>query len=219
MSRAESRQHFPIYGKEPFDYKTFNLDRRLKEIHMFFQKRDPVHRALRRLAKRLEQAGIPYAVMGAMAVNLHGARRTTDDMDVLLTPEGLERFREELLGKFYVQVPGRSRRFVERRSRVGLDILVTGHYPGRGGPAPFAFPDPTEASQEIEETRVVTLPQLIQLKLAARRYYDFGDVAFLIRVKNLDESFLPQLHPSVHKDFIECLEEKRREDEYQAREG
>ena len=56
-------------------------------------------------------------------------------------------------------------------------------------------------------------------KLAARRYSDFGDVVFLIRVHNLDESFLEKLHPSVHKDFVECLEEKRREDEYEAREG
>src|SRR5438477_2994451 len=120
-----------------FDYKTFDPAKRLKEIGLFFQQRDPVHQALRRLARRLEEAGIPYAVMGAMAVNLHGARRTTDDVDVLLTPEGLQRFREELLGKYYAQVPGHSRRFVERRSRVGLDILLTGHYPGRGGPAPF----------------------------------------------------------------------------------
>ena len=41
----------------------------------------------------------------------------------------------------------------------------------------------------------------------------------MIREKNLDESFMSQLHPSVHQDFIECLEEKRREDDYIAREG
>ena len=63
------------------------------------------------------------------------------------------------------------------------------------------------------------MPALIQLKLAAQRYADFADVVFLIRTHNLDESFLPQIHPSVHRDFIECLEEKRREDEYNAREG
>jgi hypothetical protein len=33
----------------------------------------------------------------------------------------------------------------------------------------------------------------------------------------LDESFQEQLHSSVRGDFIECLEEKRREDEYEAR--
>ena len=60
---------------------------------------------------------------------------------------------------------------------------------------------------------------MIQLKLAARRHADFADVVFLIQVHDLNESFLPQLHPSVHRDYIECLDEKRREDEYIAREG
>ena len=38
----------------------------------------------------------------------------------------------------------------------------------------------------------------------------------LIRFNELDESFLPKLHASTHPDFIECLEEKRREDQYEA---
>jgi hypothetical protein len=202
-----------------FDYAKFDVDKRLWEIEMFFQKNDPVHQSLRRLARRLERSGIPYAVMGAMAVNLHGAQRTTKDVDVLLTKEGLEQFRRELLPKFYRPVEGRPRRFQERKSGVTVDCLVTGHFPGRGGPGPFAFPDPEEVAVEIDKVQVVNLPQLIQLKLAARRYYDFGDVVFLIRVHDLDESFMEQLHPSVHGDFIECLEEKRREDEYEAREG
>lgn len=184
---------------------------------MFFQKRDPVHQTMRRTARRLEKAGIPYAIMGAMAVNAHGAERTTSDVDVLLTKDGLDRFRQEFVGKFYDQVPGRSRRFIERKSGIGVAILVTGHYPGRGGARPFAVPHPAEASEVIEQTKVVTLPQLIQLKLAAGRYYDFGDVTFLTRVHDLDESFLKQIHPAVHQHFLACLdearEEKRREEE------
>lgn len=201
-----------------FDRTTFSFMNRLKEISMFFEERSPQHKTMRRLAKRLERLRIPYAIMGAMAVNAHGARRTTDDVDVLLTPEGLERFRKQFVGKTYDQVEGRPRRFVERRSKVGVDVLVTGLYPGRGKSGPFPFPDPAKVSEEIEDVKVVNLPQLIQLKLAARRYYDFGDVVFLIRVHNLDESFMANLHPAVHRDFIECLEEKRREDEYEARE-
>jgi hypothetical protein len=192
---------------------------RLQEIGMFFQKRSPQHQTMRRLARRLKKAGIPYAVMGAMAVNAHGAERTTKDVDILLTADGLERFRREFVGKENEQFEGRPRRFVERQSGVTVDCLVTGRFPGTGKPGPLAFPDPTEASQEIEKIRVLTLPQLIQLKLAARRYYDFGDVVFLIRIHNLDVEFLKQLHASVHKDFNECLEEKKREDEYLAREG
>ena len=59
---------------------------------------------------------------------------------------------------------------------------------------------------------------LIQLKLAARRHQDFADVVNLIRVHNLDESYQEKLHPSLHRDYVECLEEKRREDEYESRE-
>src|SRR5438552_16161324 len=124
--------------QKTFDYTTFDFSKRLTEISMFFQKNDLVHQSLRRLAKRLEKAGIPYALMGAMAVNMHGARRTTDDVDILLTGAGLERFREELLPKFYKQIKGRPRRFVERKSDIQLDILVTGNYPGSGAPGPIA---------------------------------------------------------------------------------
>jgi hypothetical protein len=206
-------------GQPGFNRKAFSFMDRLQEIGTFFQKRSPQHQAMRRLARRLKKAGIPYAIMGAMAVNAHGAERTTSDVDVLLTPEGLERFRQEIVGEEYEQVEGRPRRFVERQSGVTVDCLVTGRYPGSGKPGPLAFPEPTEASQEIEKIRVLTLPHLVQLKLAARRHSDFGDVVFLIQTHNLDESFLKQLHLSVHKDFLECLEEKRREDEYLAREG
>jgi hypothetical protein len=122
--------------------------KRLKEIDMFFQKRSPQHKTMRRLARRLQKAGIPYAIMGAMAVNAHGAERTTRDVDVLLTAEGLECFRREFVGDAYVQVEGRPRRFVERKSGVGVDCLVTGRYPGSGEPGPFAFPDPSEASRK-----------------------------------------------------------------------
>ncbi len=181
---------------------------------MFFAQRDPVHQAARRLVRRLERAGMPYAIAGAMAVNAHGARRTTDDVDILLTAKDLERFRTEFVGKWYAPVPGRSRRFVEKQSDVTVDVLVTGGRPGFGQPTPLRFPDPRKASTEIGKIRVLTLPQLIQLKLAARRHYDFGDVCFLIRVHDLDESFLRRIDPSVHLDYIECLEEKRREDQY-----
>jgi hypothetical protein len=200
--------------------KTGKIDfwQRLREIDMFFDGSSPVHQTMRRLVQRLSEAGIPYAVLGGMAVNAHGARRTTDDLDILLTPEGLGQFREQFVGKDYEQIQGRSRRFVDRENEVRIDILVTGHKPGFGGEAPFTFPDPAEASEEINGTRVITLERLIQLKLAARRHKDFGDVVFLIRTHNLDKSFADGLHPGVRGDYIECLEEKRREDEYEARE-
>jgi hypothetical protein len=174
---------------------------------------------MRRLTKRLEKARIPYAVIGGMAVFAQGHRRATNDVDVLLTEAGLEEFLRRFVPKQYTRQEGRARRFTDLKNQVTIDFLIAGRYPGRGKPGPVAFPDPATVGTVMEEINVVNLPTLIQLKLAARRYRDFGDVVDLIRANNLDESFQQQLHPSLHRDYIECLEEKRRDDEYQAREG
>jgi hypothetical protein len=195
----------------------FSFWKRLKEIDMFFQKNDPVHRTMRRVVKRLEKAGIPYAVVGGMAVNAHGHRRTTNDVDILLTAEGLAEFSRLYAPKNYEVGPRRPRRFTDRTSQVVIDFLVTGHFPGSGRPGPIAFPDPAAVHETIDHVQFVDLVTLVQLKLAARRYQDFADVVALIRVHDLDEGFAERLHPSVRDDYIECLEEKRREDEYEAR--
>jgi hypothetical protein len=191
----------------------------VKEISMFFDGKDEVHKTLRRLVRRLEKASIPYAVLGGMAVFAHRYRRTTHDVDVLLTDAGLAEFRRLFVPKYYQNVPGRSRRFVDKRNKKKIDILVAGRFPGSGKPGPIAFPDPSDVKQSIQNVQVVDLATLIQLKLAARRHQDLADVVNLIKHNGLDESFLGKLHPSLHRDYIECLEEKRREDEYEEREG
>ena len=190
---------------------------RIKDVDMFFQKNDPVHKTMRRTIKNLEKAKIPYALMGGMAVNLHGYRRTTNDVDILLTAEGLAEFQKRFVPKYYEGTPRRPRRFTDRKNQVIIDFLVAGRYPGSGQPGPIAFPDPAAVRTTIEGWEVINLAVLVELKLAARRYQDFADVVSLIRAHQLDEPFADRLHPSVRGDYIECLEEKRREDEYQAR--
>jgi hypothetical protein len=199
--------------------KDFSFTRELKEIGLFFERRDQVHKTMRRLVKRLEKAKIAYAVVGAMALAAHRYRRATTDVDVLLTPEGFADFQKRFVPKNYDRIKERRKRFVDRVNGITVDILVTGLFPGSGKPGPIAYPDPSQVSEVFEDQRVVDLPTLVQLKLAARRHKDFGDVVELVRSNDLDESFAERLHPSVRRDYIECLEEKRREDEYIAREG
>ena len=182
---------------------------------MFFAGKDEIHKSLRRLMKRLEKAGIDYAIMGAMAVNAHGYQRTTADVDILLTAGGFEDFKKRFVEKNY-RSTSRPRCFADTMNDVRIDVLLAGLYPGSGKPGPIAFPDPSTAIR-IDDKPVFELSVLIQLKLAARRHKDFADVVELIRVHNLDESYMRHLHPSVHRDYIECLEEKRREDEYETR--
>jgi len=60
-----------------------------------------VNEALRRLVSDLEAHRIEYSVIGAVALNQHGYQRFTTDIDLLMSPEGLERFRNELVGRGY----------------------------------------------------------------------------------------------------------------------
>jgi hypothetical protein len=190
---------------------------RIKDVDRFFQKRDAVHKTMRRTIRNLEQANIPYALIGGMAVNLHGYRRTTNDVDFLVVLEGVDEFKKRFVPKHYEATPCRPRRFTDRKNEMIVDFFVAGLYPGNGEPGPIAFPDPVAVGTVLEGMQVMNLAVLIELKLAARRHQDFADVINLIGVRQLDESFADCLHPSLRGDYIECLEEKRREDEYQAR--
>jgi hypothetical protein len=190
---------------------------RIKEIDRFFQGTSSLHDTMNRLAGQLESADIDYAVMGGMAVNAHGHRQTTDDVGILLTPEGLKRFRDRFVGRHFDPSPGLPRRFLDRANGETLNVYVTGRFPGNGEPGPIVYPDPAAVRERISNVAFVNLLTLIQLNLANRWFQDLADVVSLIRVHQLDESFLDRLHPSVRKDFIECLEEKRRQEEYEAR--
>ncbi|MGE3806370.1 MAG: hypothetical protein AB7K24_17005 [Gemmataceae bacterium] len=184
---------------------------------MFFGGKDPVHRVMDRLVKKLKKLEIPHAVVGGMAVLAHRYRRTTNDVDVLLTREGFERFCKKFVPKDYDRIDGRPRRFRDRKYEVSFDVLISGMFPGSGQPGPISYPDPADVCQLIDDVSVIDLPTLIQLKLAARRYQDFADVVNLIRANELDESFQAKLHPSLHRDYIECVDECRREEEYERR--
>jgi hypothetical protein len=201
-------------SRAPASAEPFN--ERLREISMFFEGSGRVHQTMRRVAAHLDAAGISYAIVGGMAVNAHRHERTTKDVDFLLTAAGFAAFRQ-LIGSDFTTVPGRPRRFVDAASGVTFDILITGQFPGNGQPGPISFPDPSTVTQNVGNLRVVDLLNLMQLKLAAGRYQDFADVVNLIRANALDESFEQRLAPSVRADYVECLEEMRREDEYEAR--
>ncbi len=199
------------------DQRSFSFAKRLREIELFFEGRDSVHKTQRRVAAKLEKANIPYAVVGGMAVKAHGHEQTTGDVDILVTREGFRRFRKLFVPKAYDPVPNRPFRFLDRRQQTTIDFLITGWFPRDAKPGPIAFPDPSQVGETIAGIRVVNLTTLIELKLAARRFQDLGDVESLMRVHNLDESFLPRLHPAVHQQFVDCLEARRRDDENELR--
>ena len=61
-----------------------------REGSMHFERDSAVHKTLERIARRLEELGISYAVAGDVAMFFHGYRRFTEVVDILVTSEGLK---------------------------------------------------------------------------------------------------------------------------------
>jgi hypothetical protein len=175
----------------------------------FFRGKGMLNDALKRLVKDLERNEIEYVVIGAIALNQHGYRRFTEDIDLLLTKEGLEKFREKLVGLGYRPAfSGAKKKFRTTEENVPVEIITTGEFPGDGLPKAVEFPNPKDFSVEIDGVKTVSLEKLIELKLtsgisAADRLKDLADVQELIKIKNLDENFAEKLDEFVRGKFLE----------------
>jgi hypothetical protein len=164
---------------------------RLRASSDFFMRRDDVHAALTHLASRLREEEIDYAIVGAMALNAHGYRRETVDVDVLTTDAGLTRIHEVLVGRGYVpRFPGARKKLRDVETGVDIDFITAGDYPGDGKPKPVRFPEPALVSEDFADVRVIRLDKLIELKLASGlsasdRLKDLADVQETIRALDL----------------------------------
>ena len=180
----------------------------VREAERFFMEKDAVHRALEKLVGLLAAGRIPYALVGAMALNEYGYRRVTVDVDILLTREGLDAFKRAHLGRGYLEKFPGSRGMRDTENGVNIDILLAGEYPGDGKPKPVAFPDPAVAALEGARVRLLPLPTLMELKLASgmsapHRIRDLADVLEIIRLQHLPEDFAQRLDPWVRGKFQE----------------
>lgn len=183
-----------------------------KEGSMHFEKESAVHQALNRITARLDQLGIPYAVVGGMALFFHGFRRFTEDVDILVTRPGLDRIHRELEGLGWVPPFEGSKNLRDAEAGVKIEFLVTGDYPGDGKPKPVAFPDPAAVGVEVGGVRCVNLATLVELKLASgmtvrTRRKDLADVQQMIQVMNLPREFASQVHPFVQAQYEELWDE------------
>jgi hypothetical protein len=143
-----------------------------------------------------------------MALFFHGVRRFTEDVDILVTREGLQKIHEHLEGLGYVPPFSGSKHLRDADSGVRIEFLVTGDYPGDGLPKPVAFPDPSAASVEIDGIHFLQLARLVELKLASgmtnpRRGQDLVDVQRIIETLDLPADFAAQLNPFVRDKYTE----------------
>lgn len=182
------------------------------EGQRYFMGQGTLNNTLTQLTSDLKEHGIDYMVIGAVALLAHGYPRFTEDIDLVLTPEGLEVFHRDLIGLGYVPAfPGAKKRLRSTRDEVTIEVMTTGEYPGDGKPKPVSMPEPNAASIEIDGVQFVTLEKLIELKLASgmtapHRLKDLADVQELIKIRTLQKDFAERLDPYVRDKFLELCE-------------
>ncbi len=194
------------------DMQAGSVTKRLRESEEFFMRRDKVHSTLERLEQRLDREGIDYAIIGGMALSIHGYNRVTEDVDVLLSKSGFEQFKQKCVGLgYFPSFPNSQKTYRDAESRVPIKVVTTGEYPGDGKPKPVVFPEPALSSERIEGLRVVKLGKLIVLKLASgltasHRLRDLADVQDLIVLLKLPSGLANSLDVSVRAKYVELWE-------------
>jgi hypothetical protein len=136
------------------------------------------------VAAALAAAGVPYAVCGGVAVTVHGAVRSTKDLDLLVLPDDVARVLEVVrpLGYAFVALPmtfeaGTARaRNVQRVTKIDggehllLDLLLA------EGPLAGMLDDRVEVQLPRGALSVVSLATLVRMKRLAGRAQDLADL-------------------------------------------
>ena len=144
------------------------------------------YREFRDLVGALDAAGIDYAVCGGIALAIHGAPRATQDIDLLLRPEDLDRLREVARARGFtlesLPMDFSSGVTIQRFTKlIGeqplmLDVLLV------GGAVEAVWAGRQTAVLESQPVKVVSRAGLISLKLAAGRPQDIADIRRLEEV-------------------------------------
>ena len=181
----------------------------LNEGSRHFEENSAVFKALRKIAHTLNELEIPYAVVGGMALFMHGLRRFTEDVDILVTRNALATIHDKLDGRGYRPPFAKSKNLRDTEFGVRIEFLISGEYPGDGKPKPVAFPEPQIVSVNCDGVHYIRLSKLLELKLASgmteptTRMKDLADVVELIKVLQLPLDIAEELDPSVRQRFVE----------------
>lgn len=194
---------------EPLTYeKRLDRDSRwaMDEGDRYFAGKSFVWETQQAVARHLTDLAAPYAVIGTLAMFRHGYRRFTMNVEVLVSRADIRRIRDHLTGAGWGPASTAGRAFREPRTGVRVLFLVAGDYPGDGKPKLVAFPDPTEFEVWAYGVLYVTLPTLVNLKLAAgmvgcRWNKHLLDVQTLIKARGLPAEFAEELDPHVRATY------------------
>lgn len=177
----------------------------------FFVGQSEAQLAAEKLVAILERDNLPYAIIGALALNQYGHRRVTIDVDLVMTEADLQVFKARYIGHGYAERVVGTGKLLDTEFGVQVDVLSSGRFPGDDKPKPIAFPDPTTTAIRGKPFAMLPVAMWIELKLAsgmvaAHRGKDLVDVQELIRSAALPQDLSKALHPWVRPKFLELWE-------------
>jgi len=172
-----------------------------------------VRERLERTAATLEQAGIPYAIIGGNAVRAwvaqadEAAVRTTRDVDILLRrsdwPAAVAAM--EAAGFVHRRV-ARIDMFLDgpgSKARDAVHVLFAGEKVRQDDPVPA--PDVSEA-EEIQHHRTLRLDALVRMKLTSFRDKDRMHLRDMIDVELIDDSWCERLPTELAERLQELID-------------
>lgn len=194
----------------------------MSESTRFFDGTSKLHQTIREITAKLDDLEISYAVIGGMALTVHGYARMTEDIDILIARSDLKRLHEEVVGRGYLCAFEGSKNLRDTNTGVKIEFVLTGDFPGSGKEQPISFPSPADTELiEHEGVKFIGLTQLVELKLAsgmtggADRARDLEDVRRLIDTAALPRAFAAGLHEYVRSKYQELWDALRaREKKY-----
>lgn len=176
-----------------------------------------IAQALTELRDAFQREGIPFAVIGALAMRQHGYIRHTEDIDIVTTSEGLNRIHSRLVGRgLRPRAEGMRKRLRDPKHKVDLDVLQSGEYAGADG-SPVRYPDPaSEAFVAMDDgIRYATLPALLAFKIASgvwgKRPRDLADAQELVKANGLAEDYASKLPEALRSRYLELVKASREE--------
>jgi hypothetical protein len=173
-------------------------------------------RVVQALDRLLNACACESVVGGGWAVWRHGyVGRVTQDIDIALAADRVDDFlRAASVTGFEVlpQPPGHWPKLRHRETGIDVDILPEGGRPGSAKrPAPTTIPHPKMMGGMPGMLKYMSLPSLIELKLAAGRLRDEADVVELARenpqLLQAVQEHLTAVHSSYADRFIELLQQ------------
>ena len=174
---------------------------------------EPIWQAAAACHEALSAAGAVHAVIGGVAVCLHGYRRNTVDIDLLVRREDMNTIRTTLTEIGFTWDDEAH----EFRTPMGIPVqfMAAGERAGKGSEVLLPSPDDEHAAVMIEGLPVLSLPALIESKIACgegdmrRTHRDFADVVELIALHGLDGTFAKHLHKTVRPAFRRLVRHAR----------